>query len=272
MARRGFVAGTILGAGLVYFLDPALGDARRRRAGRGLAGWISGRLTAGVGRPRYGARLGDLAGLEYANLSSTGYGSRELTAIGIAALGGAFTLYGFARRGGPATLARAVGAGLLARRAARRGDDSGRERRRVVDIQKSIHIDAPVADVFGLWDRYASFPRFLPGVRDVADLGGGRARWVVTGPGGRAIEWETVLTRRIPGRLLAWRSEPGSMLDHAGAIRFTPERGGTKADLRICYQPPVGRADEAVTVLLGADPRSRLNDDLERLKGVLEQP
>jgi uncharacterized membrane protein len=93
---------------------------------------------------------------------------------------------------------------------------------------------------------------------------------VVSGPRGGLIEWDAVLTSRQPGRLIAWRSEPGSMLENAGVIRFTPEGGGTRVDLRFCYQSPAHGAGRAVSDLLGADPRARLNEDLARLKAVIE--
>jgi uncharacterized membrane protein len=270
MASRDLFTGAALGAGLVWFLDPDRGAERRHRAVTRVGEWLQlGQETAGAWRGHYGARLGDLAGLEAANLPG-GRASSGLGTVGLALLGGALTVYGLTRRGSRAVVARTVGAGLLARRARHPSEHAGTERRRVVDIQKSIHIAAPVTDVFGFWDSYESFPLFLSSVREVDDLGGGRSRWIVAGPGGSPIEWETVLTHRIPGRLLAWQSEPGSMLHHAGAIRFTPDQGGTRVDLRLCYQPPAGGADRTVAELLGADPRARLNDDLARLRSVLE--
>ena len=60
------------------------------------------------------------------------------------------------------------------------------------------------------------------------------------------------------------------MLENAGAIRFAPDGDGTRVDLRLCYQPPAGGAGRAVAELLGVDPRARLNEDLGRLKAVLE--
>jgi len=248
MGTKDILVGAAVGAGLVWFLEREREPARRA----------------------YGERLGDLAGLEAATLRSSADAANRRAAAGLALLGGVLTLFGLTRRGGTATVARTLGAGMLARGAARSAAPAGAERRRVVDIQKSVHIAAPVADVFGFWDSYESFPLFLASVREVSDLGGGRSRWIVAGPGGVPIEWQTVLTQRVPGRLLAWQSEPGSMLDHAGAIRFTPEQGGTRVDLRLCYQPPAGGAGQAVTELLGTDPRARLNDDLERLRSVLE--
>lgn len=268
MASRTFLTGAALGAGLVYFLDPDKGAERRRRAIERLDGWVAPAGGAPGGGERYGSRLGDLAGLEAATLGPAP--ASRSPAMLLALLGGALALYGLARRGSTAAAARTVGLGLLAGGARQAGGTGTAERRRVVDIQKSLHIAAPVATVFAFWDSYESFPLFLPSVREVEDLGGGRARWAVRGPRGEEITWETVLTRRVPGELIAWRSEPGSMLVNAGAIRFTPEQGGTRVDLRFCYQPPAHGAGPAVTELLGADPRATLNEDLGRLKAVLE--
>jgi uncharacterized membrane protein len=104
----------------------------------------------------------------------------------------------------------------------------------------------------------------------VQDLGGGRSHWVVSGPGGVPIEWDSVLTEQVPGESIAWRSRPGSMLENAGAVRFTPDGAGTRVDLRFCYNPPAGSAGQVVAELLGADPRAKLNEDLGRLKALLE--
>jgi uncharacterized membrane protein len=79
-----------------------------------------------------------------------------------------------------------------------------------------------------------------------------------------------VLTQRDPNRVLAWRSEPGSMLDNAGVIRFSREGTGTRIDFRFCYSPPAGRAGNAMVEFFGVDPRTRVNEDLGRLKTLLE--
>jgi uncharacterized membrane protein len=139
-----------------------------------------------------------------------------------------------------------------------------------VDIQKTFFVDAPVEQVYDFWTDYENFPRFMSNVREVQDLGGGRSHWVVSGPGGVPIEWDSVLTEEIPGETIAWRSRPGSMLENAGAVRFSPQGEGTRVDLRLCYNPPAGGAGQAVAELLGADPRAKLNEDLGRLKALLE--
>jgi uncharacterized membrane protein len=216
---------------------------------------------------RYGSRRGDLPGLESATLEGDAGNDRSR-----ALLGGALTLYGVVRRGPIGFAARTLGAGMLWNQLRTPGAEApaGRERRRTVDIQKTLFIDAPSDRVYGFWTDYENFPLFMSNVREVRDLGGGRSHWVVRGPGGVPIEWDAVLTEQVPGELIAWRSRPGSMLENAGAVRFRPEGSGTRVDLRLCYSPPAGGAGQAVVELLGADPRAKLNEDLGRLKSLLE--
>lgn len=275
MRKGGLLAGMAIGAGLVYLLDPESGERRRDRLRTRIQDHLgeegAGSLPAEMPIGRYGSRSGDILGLESATLRrQTGPGSVDRV---LALAGGALTLYGLARRGLVGIAARTVGAGMLwsemreARDPARR---PGRERRRTVDIQKTLFVGAPVAQVYEFWTDYENFPRFMSNVREVQDLGGGRSRWVVSGPGGIPIEWDSVLTEQVPGETIAWRSRPGSMLENAGAVRFRPEGEGTRVDLRLCYNPPVGGAGQALAEMLGSDPRAKLNEDLGRLKALLE--
>lgn len=186
--------------------------------------------------------------------------------------GGALLGYGVFRRGRTGRALRSAGL-TLATAGLRQAPPtlrSGAERRRVVDIQQTLYVEAPLEQVFSFWSHYDNFPLFMSNVRRVDDLGGGRSRWVVHGPGGMPVEWNAVLTDREENRRLTWRSEPGSMLENAGAIRFAREAAGTRIDFRFCYNPPAGRAGRAMAEFFGADPRARMNEDLGRLKTLLE--
>jgi uncharacterized membrane protein len=247
MSAKHFLGGAALGAGLVYVLDSRSPGAATR----------------------YGARLGDIEGLEAANL---GRGRTPADVGGLArAAGTALAVYGLLRRGRKGAWLRTLGLGIAAS-APRRSAPSPvlGERRRTIDIQKSLFVEAPADRVFAFWTTYDNFPLFMTNVRQVLDLGGGRSRWVVSGPGRRALQWNAIVTGREENTLLAWRSEPGSILNNAGAIRFSPEGSGTRIDVRFCYSPPTGRAGRAVAEFFGGDPRTRLNQDLERLKTLLE--
>lgn len=141
---------------------------------------------------------------------------------------------------------------------------------RAVEVHKTITVDAPVQEVFDLWANYENFPRFMGHVRDVRRAGDGRAHWSLDGPGGVPIRFETVETRREPNRLLAWRTVEGAAVAHAGIVRFDPEGGGTRIDIRMSYNPPGGAVGHAVAAMLGRDPKRVMDEDLVRMKSLLE--
>jgi uncharacterized membrane protein len=275
MARTGaLVSGIAIGAGAAYLLDPQQGESRRAQLGARIQRWFEDPSPADAfGRPtHYGARAGDIRGLHAANLipwRPTRSGSSD-TLLRVA--GGALALYGLARRGRLGAAVRTLGVALLAGgyRGARLAAGAETDRRRTVDVQKTLFIQAPVHQVYEFWSSYENFPLFMSNVREIEDLGAGRSHWSVSGPGGVPIEWDAVLTEQVPGERIAWRSEPGAMLENSGVIRFRPEADGTRVDLRFCYHQPAGGGGQAVTELLGSDPRAKLNEDLGRLKALLE--
>jgi len=283
MTMKSFVGGLTVGAGAVYLFDSERGQLRRERLGERLRPALEplGRaLERGAGSvvapvPGYGSRFGDLEGLGDATLRSS---SRRVSSPAdgtvLRMAGGLLALYGFTRRGKVAVVLRTLGTGLMLGKAGRVtlriGNTPPFDRRRAVDIQKTLYIDAPIDQVYAFWSNYENFPLFMSHVREVEDLGAGRSRWSVSGPGGLPIEWSAVLTQQAPDDVIAWRSESGSMLEHAGVIRFVASGNGTRVNLRFCYYPPAGGAGQAVADLLGADPRGKLNDDLGRMKGLLE--
>jgi uncharacterized membrane protein len=280
---RTFLSGVTVGAGLAYFLDPERGSPRREQWAERLGPlWNDARQVwqSRIGREepsssimRYGARIGDLPGMAAVTLKGSGAGSGfphgGTSAVRVAAL--MLGLYSLARRGAMGALLRTVAAGMLARGYGVRLDAGlGSDRRQVVDIQKTLYIKAPVEQVYAFWSNYKNFPLFMSHVREVEDLGNGRSHWSVKGPGGVPIEWDATLTEQSPNEVIAWRSEAGSMLENAGMIRFAPSGTATRVDLRLCYHPPIGGAGQAVAELLGADPRGQLNEDLGRMKALLE--
>ena len=285
MATKAFIGGMTVGAGLVYLLDPERGQGRRERLSQRLSPLVeeirhtieaSSSQTPRFRAQTYGSRVGDLEGLSEATLGSSAGKGRSSgagdTAMKVA--GAILALYGLTRRGRLATMLRTVGTGLLLD-TARRGKlalpgMSPGDRRRAVDIQKSLYIDAPIDQVYAFWSKYENFPLFMSHVREVEDLGGGRSRWSVSGPGGLPIEWSAALTQQSPEEVIAWKSESGSMLENAGIIRFFRSGTGTRVNLRFCYHPPAGGAGQAVAELLGSDPRAKLNEDLGRMKSLLE--
>lgn len=143
--------------------------------------------------------------------------------------------------------------------------------RRGVELHKTINIKAPRDRVFSFWMDYENFPRFMASVEDVRDLGRGQSRWTVKGPLGTSLSYDAELTRYRLNEELGWRSVPGSVLQHAGFVTFRDNRNGsTQVNVIMAYNAGGGAVAHVLADILGADPKTRMDQDLVRMKSMLE--
>ena len=197
---------------------------------------------------------------------------------------GLLTWYGLTRRQPLGLVAAATGLGLMARGsslgmsstglrsaasamsgAVSEGFEQGFEAERTIEIAASPEV------VFDVWSRYENFPHFMSHVIEVRDLGQNRSHWVVQGPGGTEVEFDSVLTASDRPRQLAWQSEPGATVENEGRITLEPAGGGTRATVSMSWRPPAGAVGKGVAVLMGTDPETSLEEDLRRMKQFIER-
>jgi uncharacterized membrane protein len=196
------------------------------------------------------------------------------TRLMVGALGGALALRGI--RGGPiGSLLALTGLGMLGRALSNKGAkrllgvDAGR---RAVDLHKIIAVNAPLEEVFGFWRKYENFPLFMSHLKEVRMTGANRSHWVAEGPGGLPFEWDAETTAYEENRLIAWKSIGSSPVENAGVVLFQREgENATRIDVRLSYNPPAGAIGHAVAAFLGSDPKRLMDDDLVRLKSLLEE-
>jgi uncharacterized membrane protein len=144
--------------------------------------------------------------------------------------------------------------------------------RRPVVVRKVINVAAPVDRVWNLWSNYENFPRFMAHLEEVRRTGEGRSHWVAVGPAGKRVEWDAVTTQSVPNEFLAWESVEGSAVQNDGIVRFRPNADGTtQIDVRISYNPPGGAIGHAVAALFRKDPKRAMDEDMIRLKSLLEE-
>jgi uncharacterized membrane protein/osmotically-inducible protein OsmY len=139
-----------------------------------------------------------------------------------------------------------------------------------IRVQKTIHVNVPAEAVFELLSDPEKLPRIMSHVDAVKKLGENRYRWTVAGPAGAPLSWEAELTQKIPNRVLAWKSLPGAVVANAGVVQLDTENGGTRVHIRLAYVPPAGAIGHAIAALFGADPKHALDEDMLRLKSLLE--
>lgn len=195
------------------------------------------------------------------------WGPATRAAVGTA--GAVLGLYGLLRGRG---VALGAGALMLVRSTANRplSETLGATGRGAIRIQKSIAVRAPVEKVYELLRNYDNFPRFMHNVRAVELRPDGTSHWTVAGPAGVSVEWDAITTDMEENRLIAWSTTEGSAVDHAGVIRLVPEGDITRVHLTMSYTPIGGGVGHAIAVLFGADPKSELDEDLLRMKALLE--
>jgi len=195
--------------------------------------------------------------------------------VAAAAIGSALAVYGLSRRDGFGAGTAILGAGVVVRGltnleiARLTGLGAGR---RAVDVQKTIDIDAPLEQVFNLWREYENFPRFMSHVLEVRSTRvQDQWHWVVEGPAGTPLEFDTTVTEFVPYETIAWKTVGDAAVRHAGSVHFELNSdGSTRVHVRMSYNPPGGAAGHAVASLLGQDVHSRMDDDLLRMKTFIE--
>src|SRR4029077_10746856 len=170
-------------------------------------------------------------------------------------------------------IARLAGLGLLARAFTNMhvGELLGINPGRGIHIQKAVTIGAPAQKVFQFLSNYHNLPHFMSHLREIRRSGDNISRWAAACPDGSAVEWDAEINRYEPNKLLAWKSLPGSTIRTAGTLRLERLPGPTtRVNLSLYYIPPVGAMGHLVASLFGADPQQALENDLNRLKTLLE--
>lgn len=138
---------------------------------------------------------------------------------------------------------------------------------------KTVTIQKDPEEVYRFWRRFENFPRFTSHLESVVETSPTTSHWVLKGPAGLKIEWDSELIADRPNEFLSWRSVEGSQVAHAGSVKFRPAPGdrGTEIEVQISYEPPIGGSLAiALAKVFGFEPEQQAREDLRRLKRLLE--
>jgi uncharacterized membrane protein len=195
------------------------------------------------------------------------------TRLAVGAVGGALMLNCAARRTIASPLLGTLGFGLFLRALTNLETKRllGISGRRGVDVHKTIIINRPVEEVFGVLADPASYPLFTDLVSSVRNLGDGRYQKTLAGPAGAEVTIEERITQYVPNEFIAFRSEPNSPLQYAGRARFVAlDDSTTKVEINATYNPPGGVLSHSFAWLAGLDLKSLIDDMMMRAKSYLE--
>ena len=141
-----------------------------------------------------------------------------------------------------------------------------------MELTATTTIRTSPQELYEFWRRLDHLPTFMAHVEDVRVTGERTSHWQVSAPFGRKVEWDAEITEDEPGALLAWRSVEAADVQNEGEVRFAPapRDQGTEVRVRLAYRMPAGKLGELVARYFGEDPHQQLDDDLRRLKQVVE--
>ncbi|MBS1914047.1 MAG: SRPBCC family protein [Bacteroidetes bacterium] len=207
----------------------------------------------------------------------------DIERLGLTAIGGMLTGYLLTRKAWGARALAMVGGSMLYRGIcghwpmheflhadqepeSARGIDGGIEMHAVVTIR------SPLSDVYNRWCDMAAFPQFMKYLESVEVLSDGKSRWTAKAPLGTTLSWTAEITHAEPNQLIAWQSVHDAMVANAGEVRFEEAAGGrgTTVHVRMAYRAPFGSVGVLLAKLLGENPSHHLNEDMKRLKQLME--
>ncbi|WP_164100667.1 SRPBCC family protein [Candidatus Laterigemmans baculatus] len=141
-----------------------------------------------------------------------------------------------------------------------------------VRVEEEIKIRRAPEQVFAFWRDVENLPQFMRHLKSVDAIDSRRSHWVAEGPLGVQVQWDAEIFNERSGEMIAWRSLPGGDVQTAGSVHFESSGpdGATIVRVSMKYNPPAGKAGEAVASWLGSGLEQQVCEDLEKLKQVLE--
>lgn len=139
-------------------------------------------------------------------------------------------------------------------------------------VRAAVTIHRTPDDLYAAWRDLEQLPRFMAHLQSVEVHDETHSTWTVRAPLGRSVSWKAKIVEQSPGNVVAWRSLPGSQVEHSGEVRFRPAPGdrGAEVHVELHYAAPAGPLGSAMAKMFGDDPVQQVKDDLRRFKQMME--
>lgn len=188
--------------------------------------------------------------------------------------GAALLGWGLRRRGVVGALAGLAGAGVVAlalapsvARLARR--DEGEP---AIDANLSLTVARPRREVFDFFRNFENLPLLTRALHSVDDFDDGRSRWRMLAESSGMIEWDVLVTKYVPPRVIGWESRADAAVESSGTLRFFEDDGErTRVALTLCFRPRTAEAAAAFRELrLGRSARG-VRSMMSRLEAAMDR-
>lgn len=136
-------------------------------------------------------------------------------------------------------------------------------------IETAVTIGKPRAELYEYWRRLENLPRFMKNLERVVDLGNGRSHWVGKSALGFKAQWDAEIVDEREGRLLSWRSLPGSQVHNAGTVYFDDSSNGRGTVVRVSMELG-GAFGQVAGKTFGGVTQQQVTEDLKRFRELME--
>jgi uncharacterized membrane protein len=144
--------------------------------------------------------------------------------------------------------------------------------RQTVNLHTTVIVDRPVREMFALCSNFENFPRVVGALRGVTDFDDGRSRWAIAKASGELLEWDVLVTKYVPGQVIAWQSVPGAPVESNGVVRFAPEGPDrTRLDVTLRYRPTYTSLGDALRAIIGPPRGPAVREAMARASDQLQQ-
>jgi uncharacterized membrane protein len=138
-------------------------------------------------------------------------------------------------------------------------------------VGRTVTINRPIGELFSYFRDFANLATFMENVERIDVLDDRRSHWVVKAPGGKTVEWTSVVTEEAPDSFIAWASEEGADVANSGRVDFRDAGDrGTMVSATILYDPPAGTIGKLVAKIFQREPAIQARRDLRRFKQLME--
>ena len=141
-----------------------------------------------------------------------------------------------------------------------------------IQIRQSFVVNRSRKETYAFWRRVEEFPRFMRHLESVEPVDAKRSRWVVGGPAGRTMTWETEIVEEEPGNTVAWRTVGRSDVRHDGRVELDDATGnrGTVVSVRLTYRAAAHNGRSAFSKVFRHDPETQIRGDLRRFQRLVQ--
>jgi uncharacterized membrane protein len=138
-------------------------------------------------------------------------------------------------------------------------------------VGRTVTINRRIGELFAYFRDFANLATFMENVERIDVLDDRRSHWVVKAPGGKTVEWTSVVTEEAPNSFIAWASEEGADVPNSGRVDFRDAGDrGTVVSATILYDPPAGTIGKLVAKIFQREPAIQARRDLRRFKQLME--